>query len=74
MISAPPATFDEPAVESTPWVLLLLGGEQERAARRVWEEAGFGVESAASIDDALECLAVMTPVLVVAEDMLYRRG
>jgi len=74
VITASPAALDETAVEVTPWVLLILTDEQERTARKVWEEAGFGVESAASVDEALECLAVMTPALVVADEMMYRRG
>jgi hypothetical protein len=32
------------------------------------------VESAATLDEALEYLAVMTPALVVADEMMYRRG
>jgi hypothetical protein len=71
VITASPAAPDETAVEVTPWVLLILTDEQER---KVWEEAGFGVESAATLDEALEYLAVMTPALVVADEMMYRRG
>ena len=74
MITASPAALDETAVEVTPWVLLILTDEQERMARKVWEEAGFGVESVATVDEALEYLAVMTPALVVADEMMYRRG
>lgn len=74
MITASPAALDETAVEVTPWVLLIMTDEQERTARKVWEEAGFGVESAATLDEALEYLAVMTPALVVADEMMYRRG
>lgn len=74
MITTSPAAFDETAVEVTPWVLLILTDEQERTARKVWEEAGFGVESVATLDEALEYLAVMTPALVVADEMMYRRG
>jgi len=74
VITASPAALDETAVEVTPWVLLILTDEQERTARKVWEEAGFGVESVATVDEALEYLAVMTPALVVADEMMYRRG
>jgi DNA-binding response OmpR family regulator len=74
VITTSPAAFDETAVEVTPWGLLILTDEQERTARKVWEEAGFGVESAATLDEALEYLAVMTPALVVADEMMYRRG
>lgn len=55
------------------WVLLVLSDPRERQfAQKVWEEAGFGVEMALNVDDALECLGVMTPSLVVLNDRLYR--
>jgi ActR/RegA family two-component response regulator len=64
---------DEPATDLVPWVLLVVTDEGERpAARRVWEDAGFGVELASSVEDALDCLSVMTPSLVVVDDRLYR--
>jgi DNA-binding response OmpR family regulator len=73
VITTSPAAPDQTAVEVTPWVLLVLTDEQEQTARKVWEEAGFGVEVASSLDEALECLAVMTPALVVGDEMMYRR-
>jgi DNA-binding response OmpR family regulator len=74
VITASPAALDETAVQVTPWVLVILTDEQESTARKVWEEAGFGVESVATLDEALEYLAVMTPALVVGDEMMYRRG
>jgi len=38
----------------------------------MWEAAGFAVEVASSIEDAMVCLAVMTPALIVVDDRLYR--
>ena len=56
----------------TPWVLLVVTDESGRsAAARAWEEAGFGVEIAPSVQNALECLAVMTPALIVVDGKLY---
>lgn len=65
---------EEPAAALVvPWVLLVVTDvRRRRAVRRLWEEAGFGVEVAASVEDALECLSVMTPSLVVVDDRLYR--
>lgn len=69
----PPEAVDEPRREMVPWVLLMLSDPRVRQlAQKVWEEAGFGVEMALNVDDALECLAVMTPSLVVLNDRLYR--
>ncbi|HET9781571.1 MAG TPA: hypothetical protein VFR33_07305 [Candidatus Dormibacteraeota bacterium] len=72
MLIAPEAE-EAPPVGLTPWVLLLIDDEQERTTiRDAWEEAGFAVEVATSARDALDCLKVMTPSLVVIEDRLYR--
>lgn len=65
---------EEPAsMDVVPWVLLVVTNRRRRrAAQRLWEEAGFGVEVAESVEDALDCLFVMTPSLVVVDDRLYR--
>jgi DNA-binding NtrC family response regulator len=78
----PPETVDEPGPTGQPsppgpkvlpWILIVMSDAAERQkARKVWEEAGFAVEMALNVDDALECLAVMTPSLVVLDDRLYR--
>lgn len=82
MPEVPPETIEEPGPpgqpappgpEVLPWVLIVMSDALERQkARKVWEEAGFAVEMALNVDDALECLAVMTPSLVVLDDRLYR--
>jgi ActR/RegA family two-component response regulator len=64
---------DAPAGGVTPWVLLVVDDEAEQTRScREWEEAGFAVEVAASAREALACLKVMTPALVVIEGRLYR--
>ncbi len=73
MIALTLDAVEEPAVGVTPWVLLVASDERQgRIARSVWEGAGFAVEVATSALDALECLKVMTPSLVVVDDWLYR--
>jgi len=73
VIAITPDAVAKPAVGVTPWILLVVSDErQRRIARSAWEEAGFAVEVAASALDALECLKVMTPSLVVVDDWLYR--
>lgn len=68
-----PEAVGAPAGADAPWVLLLISDDVQRAAvRRTWEDAGFAVEVAASAKDALDCLKVMTPSLVVIDDRLYR--
>ena len=66
------ATGDETKKAPAPWVLLVVTDKRRRpAAARAWEEAGFGVEIAPSVQNALECLAVMTPALIVVDGKLY---
>jgi ActR/RegA family two-component response regulator len=68
-----PEAVEAPAGSDGPWVLLLINDDEQRAAvRRAWEDAGFAVEVAATVKDALDCLKVMTPSLVVIDDRLYR--
>jgi hypothetical protein len=65
-----PKAEDEVLYEATPWVLLVgrdwFGREK---VRRTLEEAGCAIELASTADEALFCLAVMTPALVVIEDV-----
>lgn len=66
------ATGDAKQEAPTPWVLLVVTDrKQVPAAARPWEEAGFGVEIASSVQNALECLAVITPALIVVDGKLY---
>ena len=68
-----PDAEEAPAVGVTPWVLLLINDQSlRRSLCREWENAGFGVETASNAREALACLKVMTPTLVVIEDRLYR--
>lgn len=60
-------------IEVTPWVLLVVDDERKRLSLlQAWENAGFAVEVASDAREALECLKVMTPSIVVVEDRLYR--
>jgi ActR/RegA family two-component response regulator len=73
MLSVTPEAEEAPAGSVTPWVLLVVDDEgQRRVVRRQWESAGFAVEAVATAQDALDCMRVMTPALVVIEDRLYR--
>lgn len=80
MIAVSPVGIDPELVEVTPWVLLVVSDARKlRLVRAAFERAGFGVEVAASVEDAYECLAVMTPALIVIDerlpgpcDLLYR--
>lgn len=67
-----PQAEEAPTTGVTPWVLLLVQDEGSRGTLlRQWEDAGFGVEIASNATDALACLKVMTPTLVVIEDRVY---
>ena len=63
---------DQELASVTPWVRLVVTDDRERpSAARAWEEAGFGVEVASSVENAFECLSVMTPALIVVDGKLY---
>lgn len=67
-----PEAEEAPAAGVTPWVLLLVQDEdRRRTLLRQWEDAGFGVEIASNATEALACLKVMTPALVMIEDRVY---
>src|SRR5207245_9263319 len=80
MIAVSPVGIDPELVEVTPWVLLVVSDARKlRLVRAAFERAGFGVEVAASVENAYECIAVMTPALIVIDarlpgpgDLLYR--
>ena len=66
------ATGDPEEKAPAPWVLLVITDQNVLpAAARAWEQAGFGVEIASSVQNALECLAVMTPALIVVDGKVY---
>ena len=61
--------------QSTPWVLLVLTGARKRRQVRKWlEQAGCGVEVVSGVEDALECLNVMKPAMIVLDDDLALPG
>ena len=75
MIAVSPVGIDPELVEVTPWVLLVVSDARKlRLVRTAFERAGFGVEVAASVEDAFEFLAVMTPALIVIDERLPGSG
>ncbi|TMC54419.1 MAG: hypothetical protein E6J20_04980 [Chloroflexi bacterium] len=71
IITAPPISDEDPDHTLTPWVLIVVADEAgARSARCAWEDAGFAVEVVSTVTEALACLAVMTPALVVVNDTL----
>lgn len=67
-----PEAEEAPAAGVTPWVLLLVQDEdRRRTLLGQLEDAGFGVEIASNASEALACLKVMTPALVMIEDRVY---
>jgi len=65
--------LDRAETAVTPWVLVVAADAlKARSTRKMWEAAGFAVEVASSIEDAMVCLGVMTPALIVVDDRLYR--
>ena len=75
MIAVSPADMEPGEMAPvTPWILLVVADPRKRRlARESFERAGFGVEIAASVEDAVECLAVMTPALIVIDEHLADR-
>ncbi len=52
----------------TPWALLIITDPRKRrAVRRLFQRAGFAVEAAASVQEVVDFLAVMTPAVIVAD-------
>src|SRR5438046_8687831 len=52
----------------TPWALLIITDPRKRrAVRRLFERAGFAVEAAATVEEVIDFLAVMTPAVIVAD-------
>lgn len=73
MVTTTPSSPERAETAVTPWVLVVAADEvKARSTRKMWEAAGFAVEVASSIEDAMVCLAVMTPALIVVDDMQYR--
>ena len=52
----------------TPWALLIITDPRKRrAVRRLFERSGFAVEAAATVEEVIDFLAVMTPAVIVAD-------
>src|SRR2546430_15944443 len=50
----------------TPWALLMIpDARKRRAVRKVFQHAGFAVEVAQTVDEALLLISVMTPAVIV---------
>ena len=50
----------------TPWALLIItNARRPRAARKRFQRAGFAVEVAQTVDEALLLISVMTPAVIV---------
>ena len=70
-----PAVDDEPVYEVTPWVLLVgLDWAGRETVRRRLEAAGCAVEVASTADEAMLCMAVMTPALIIIEEISASPG
>jgi DNA-binding response OmpR family regulator len=75
VIAVSPVGIDPELVEVTPWALLVVSDARKlRLVRAAFERAGFGVEVAASVEEAFECLAVMTPALILIDERLPGPG
>jgi len=70
-----PAVEDGILYESTPWVLIVGRDRSGRERmRRTLEEAGCAVEVASTAEEAFFCLAVMTPALIIIEEVAASPG
>jgi ActR/RegA family two-component response regulator len=57
-----------PTEHGTPWVLLIMRDPRRlRVVRRLFARAGFGVEVAANVEEAIRLLAVISPAVVIAD-------
>lgn len=63
-----PREIDYPGIAQ--WVLIVdPDPRKQRLARFVLERAGFGVAIVASVAAAMDTLAIMTPALIVVDDL-----
>jgi len=68
-VAVSPRVMEQP--EFTPWVLVVTAdADVQRRTCRVLVRAGFAVEAALDAADALACLAVIKPALLVVDDDL----
>ena len=55
------------------WVLVVISDpDDQRLVCRLLEEAGYAVETAASVEAALRCLEVIKPSMVIVDEDLPR--
>jgi len=74
VIAVAPVDAERDTIQVTPWILIVLTDPRKRrSARREFEQAGFEVQVATSIEDAIGFLAVMTPALIVLDENLAGR-
>ena len=72
-VAVSPHTFEQPDV--TRWAVVVTGDAQvQRRTCRAMAHAGFAVEVAQDAAEALRCLEVITPALVVVDDDLPGAG
>jgi len=65
-LSPPAMPTTVPTEFLTPWALLTIpDARKRRAARKVFQHAGFAVEVAETVDEALLLISVMTPAVIV---------
>ncbi|HEY3085499.1 MAG TPA: response regulator [Candidatus Dormibacteraeota bacterium] len=63
-----PREIDYPGVAR--WVLIVDPDRlNESLARSILERAGFGVAVVSSVAEAIDSLAIMTPALIVVDDL-----
>jgi DNA-binding response OmpR family regulator len=63
-----PREIDYPGIAR--WVLIVdPDRRKQRLARIVLERAGFGVAVVSNVAEAIDCLAIMTPALIVVDDL-----
>ena len=59
----------------TPWALLMIpDARKRRAVRKVFQHAGFAVEVAETVDEALLLISVMTPAVIVFDPPMALPG
>ena len=55
-----------PTESLTPWALLIItDARRRRAVRKVFQHAGFAVEVAETVGEAMLLISVMTPAVIV---------
>src|SRR5438552_1801884 len=72
-VATSPRTVEHPEV--TRWVLVVSGdADVQRRTCRILVRAGFAVDAAFDVPEALRCLGVISPALVVVDEDLPGAG